>query len=94
MAILPNREPNLTPKEREELNWEKEATHLQIQYAEKVKEMDLELRRLEVKWTSLFRLPQMLLLLPVRLVLSLAVPIAAVSGKELPKEYWEFLKHV
>jgi hypothetical protein len=82
----------LTPKERAELDWEKEATHLQVEYAERVKEMDLEVRKLEARWSTLFRLPQMILLLPVKLVMAFAIPISVITKKELPKEFWEFIR--
>lgn len=82
----------LTPRERAELDWEKEAARMQVQYAERLKEMDLEVKKLEVKWTQLFRLPQAIILLPVKLILALAIPISVITKKELPKEFWEFIK--
>lgn len=84
--------PNLTPRERAELDWEKEAAHMQVEYAQSIKEMDLEVRRLEVKWQQLLRLPAMIILLPVRLVLALAIPIGVITKTTLPDQYWEFLK--
>jgi hypothetical protein len=94
MAIIPNREPNLTPKERAELEWEKESTHLQVDYAQRMKELELEVKKLEVKWTQVFRLPQMVLLLPVKILASLAIPISVITKKDLPDAYWEFMKYV
>lgn len=90
--VLPEKRETLTARERAELDWEKEATKLQVAYAEKVKEMDLEVRRIEVKWTQIFRLPQVIILVPVKLVMSLAIPISVITKKELPKEFWEFMR--
>lgn len=92
MPILQETREQLTPRERAELDWEKEATRIQVEYAQKVKEMDLEVRRLEVKWTQLFRLPQMILFLPIKLLMSLAIPISVITKKDLPDSYWEFMK--
>lgn len=84
--------PNLTPRERAELDWEKESAKMQVEYAQTIKEMDLEVRRLEVKWTQLFRLPTAIILLPVKLIMALAIPISVITKHELPKAYWEFLR--
>jgi len=92
MSIQADREPNLTPKERAELEWEKEATLLQKEYAENIKRMELEIRQLEVKWTQVFRLPMAILLLPVKLILAFAIPISVITKKDLPAAYWEFLR--
>lgn len=84
--------PNLTPRERAELDWEKEAAHMQVEYAQRIKEMDLQVRQLEVRWLQLLRLPAMIILLPVRLVLAFAIPISVITKTTLPDQYWEFLK--
>lgn len=92
MSIVGQGRTTLTPKEKEELNWEKEATRLQIEYAERIKQMDLEVRKLEAKWSTLFRLPLAVLYLPVKLIVAFAIPISAITKKELPKEFWEFMR--
>lgn len=81
----------LTPRERAELDWEKEAAHLQVAYAEKAKEMDIQLKRLEARWTQLWKLPMAIVWLPIRFVMAFAIPISVITKKELPKEFWEFM---
>lgn len=90
--LNPERRTTLTPKERAELDWEKEAARMQIDYAEKVKAMDLEVRKLEAKWTSLYKLPMAIIWLPIRFIMSFAIPISVITKKDLPKEYWDFLR--
>lgn len=90
--LRPETRETLTAREREELNWEKEAARLQIDHAEKMKAIEYEVRRLEVKWTQVFRLPMMVVLLPVKLVMSLAIPISVITKKDLPAAYWEFMR--
>lgn len=92
MPILQQTRPTLTPRERAELDWEKEAAKMQVEYAEKIKQMDLEVRKIEAKWTQLFRLPMALLWLPIRFVMAFAIPISAITKKELPDAFWSFMK--
>jgi hypothetical protein len=88
----PDNRTVLSPRERAELDWEKEAARLQITYNETIKQMDLDLKKLEVKWTQLFRLPLAILTLPIKLVMSLAIPISVVTKKDLPDKFWEFMR--
>jgi hypothetical protein len=92
MPIIKETREKLTPREREELGWEKEATKLQIEHAEKISQMNLEVRKLEARWTQLFKLPMALIWLPIRLVMAFAIPISVISKKELPDKFWEFMK--
>jgi hypothetical protein len=92
MPIRTDLPKTLTPRERAELDWEKEAAQMQITYAEKIKEMDLEVRKLEAKWTSLYKLPMAVVWLPIRFVMAFAIPISVITKKELPKQFWEFMR--
>ena len=82
----------LTDREKEEFEQEKELAKMQADYQMDYKKLELELRKIDVKWQQVFRLPLAVLLLPVKLILAFAIPISAISGKELSKEYWEFMK--
>lgn len=92
MPILQPTSPELTPREQAELTWEKEAARMQVEFAEKSKAMDLEVKKLEAKWTQLWRLPMAVIWLPIRFVMAFAIPISIITKKELPKEFWEFMK--
>jgi len=82
----------LTPREREELDWEKQLSRMQMDYGLKVEQLKADIAKLEAKWTVVFRIPLEVICLPVKLVLALAIPICMISGYQLPKEYWEFMK--
>ncbi len=111
----------LTPRERAEMDWEKQSAEMQMHYAEQQAQYELDARKLEaegvllakkaeidlsrlkaehalaikqleVKWLGLLRLPLNIVLLPVKLIMALAVPISAFTHRELPKEFWEFIK--
>lgn len=92
MPIRAEIRETLTPRERAELDWEKESARMQIDYAEKVQAMELEIKKLETKWTQLFRIPEALLRLPIKLILSLAIPISVITKHDLPEKFWEYLK--
>lgn len=82
----------LTPRERAEMDWEKQSAEMQVSYAEKIKAMDYEIRKLEVHWTQIFRLPTAVILLPVKLIMAFAIPISVITKKDLPPAFWEFMR--
>ena len=110
MPIRTVQSENLTPRERAELDWEKESTHLQAALVEKqdqakvelervkadhvkqLREAELDIKRLEVRWLAILKIPLNIVLLPVKLIMALAIPIAAITGKELDKHFWEIMK--
>lgn len=92
MPIRNETRETLTPRERAELDWEKESAHLQMEYGLKIQEMELQIKQLEVKWTQVFRIPEAIIKLPVKAIMSLAIPIAAITKHELPDKFWEFMK--
>lgn len=94
MPIKPETREALTAREREELNWEKESAQLQIDYATRIKEMDLEVRKIEAKWTQLFRVPMAVIALPVRVIMAIAIPISVITKKDLPDKFWEYMRGV
>ena len=110
MPIRTEQNQNLSPRERVQLDWEKEATKMQMALVERqdeakvelerlkaehdkqVRELEVEIKRLDVKWAALLRIPLNIVLLPVKLLMALAIPISAISGKPLSKEFWEIMK--
>lgn len=78
----------LTPREREEFEQEKEAAAIQTAYNLQSKEMDVEIARIENRWT---KLPMLLIKLPVFILFGIAFIIAVSANRELPKEFWRFL---
>lgn len=83
MAITYREE--LSPREREEMDFQKEENEKNRQY-------NLEVARLENRWTQLFRLPLALLALPVKLVLAFALIAYVVKRENVPDSYWRALK--
>ena len=82
----------MTSREREEFEQEKEASHIAAQYNIKMKEMELELARLETKWSSWMKIPVTLITLPIKLVMALAYIVAMIRGKEPSEDFWKYIK--
>lgn len=81
----------LTQREIDEFNQEKEVAQLQADYGLRVQELQLEVSKLEAKWTSLYRLPFAILMLPVRFMMSIALIISVAVKKELPQQFWDII---
>lgn len=82
----------LTPREYELYNQRKEFFELQAQHDLAVKEKDLELMRLEAKWSSWIKIPLTIVKLPVLLLFGIAQIVAVARKYELPEAYWRFIK--
>lgn len=91
MSLKLNTTESLTPRERAELDWEKETTRLQVQLHERQQDYELKIKLLEVKWTQLFKLPHLIILLPIKFIMAFAIPISVITKKELPPAFWEFM---
>lgn len=89
-----NARESLTDREREEFEQEKSIAELQAGYQLKYREMELELQRIEVKWTQVFRLPFALLSLPVRLLFGLGYIAHAIRGSQPSEKFWDYLTKV
>jgi len=86
-----NARESLTEREREEFEQEKTIAQLQADYQLKFKEMELDLRRIETRWTQVFRLPFAILMLPVRLVMGLAYIAHAIRKSDPSDKFWDYL---
>ena len=82
----------MTQREREEHQMEMEIAEKQAEFTLRRAELDLEVRKLEAKWTSWLKLPTAVILLPVKFIMALAIPISVITKKDLPDAYWDFLK--
>lgn len=82
----------LSPREYEEYNMRKEFFELQAQHELAVKEKELEVMRLEAKWSSWMKIPLTIIKLPVLLLFGIAQIVAVARKYELPEAYWRFIK--
>lgn len=82
----------LTPREIEEFKQEMTVAEKQADYGLQVKQLELEIARLETKWTQVWRLPLAIILLPVKFIMAFAIPISVITKKDLPDAYWRFMQ--
>lgn len=81
----------LTPREWAEFNNEKEILKMQMDHARTLKELEIEVQKLEARWSSWLKLPLALIKLPVRLLLIIPLSIYAGRKQEVPQELWNLL---
>lgn len=89
MAI--ERQSKMSDYEKEEFEQSKYITELQLAHAKEIKRMELEITRLETKWTVLLRIPLSLILLPVKMIVGLAYLFGRPWRTEPDIEFWEFM---
>jgi len=82
----------LTPREIEEFNQEMQIAKKQADYGLKVKELELQIKKIETNWTQVFRIPLAIILLPVKFIMAFAIITSLITKKDLPKDFWELLR--
>ena len=82
----------LTPREIQEQEFEKEAWIRQAEQQLKLKDKEIEVLKLEAKWGAWIKLPKLIILLPVLVLLVVPLSIYAVTHQEVPEFYQRFFK--
>lgn len=82
----------MTPRERQLYDQEREMFELQAINAKELKELDIKASIIEAKITSWFRLPVLIVKLPVMLVMAVGYCIAVARGKEPSDKFWQYMK--
>lgn len=82
----------MTAREREEFEQEKQAAKIQGDYNIKIKEMEIEVAKLEAKWSSWLRLPMLLIKLPVLVVFAIGYCISIARKHEPSQNFWNLFR--
>lgn len=82
----------LTPREIQLQQYEREMLELQMAHAKDLKLLEIEILRLEAKWASWIKLPLVLITLPVRVLFVIPLSIYAATKQEVPEFYQRFFK--
>lgn len=79
---------------REQMEWEREDRLLKEAQAHelKLKDIEVEVLKMEAKWSALLRLPIMLIKLPLLIVLGIGVCIAVARKHEPSDNFWRLFK--
>jgi len=81
----------MSPKEREEFEQEKEFALMQSEHSIRIKELELEVAKIEARWSVLFKIPLLIIKLPVLMLFAIAYIVAVARGKEPSKDFWDFI---
>lgn len=82
----------LTAREREQMQHDKEMLAIQCEHTQKVKAMELEIAKIEARWSSVLKLPLTVARLPFLLVMGVAYCISVARKYELPENFWKLVK--
>lgn len=82
----------LTPRESVIMEYEKEEARLAREFEIRMKELDIQTQKLDIKWASWLRIPILLIKLPVYILFGFAFIVTSITKYELPKDFWEFLR--
>lgn len=82
----------MTAREREEFEQEKAYIELQIASNLELKRLEVEALKLETKWSTLLKVPLTIIKLPVYVLFGIAYIVSTVTKKDMPEEFWKFLK--
>lgn len=84
-------ENELSPREWAIHNNEKEVLEMQMAHAKAMKELELEVLLVEARFNSWFKIPLLIILLPIKLLLVIPVLVYAIRGKDSPERLWKLL---
>lgn len=86
-------EPNsFSPRELETMRYEAERADKEMAYGMDMKKMDIEVQKLETKFSSLLRIPIIIIKLPLLLLLGVAYITHSIKGTEPSENFWKLLK--
>lgn len=80
----------LSPREWAEYNNSKEMWELQAAHSKEMKLLDIEVQKLEAKWSSWMKIPITIITLPVRILFVIPLSIYAATKQEVPEQLWKF----
>lgn len=86
------RSGTLSPREHEEMQYNKEMTEIGYAHGVRIKELDIEAAKLEAKIQSWFKIPLTILRLPLFVLFVIPLTVYAIKGKDVPPEYWALLR--
>jgi len=90
MAITYQNE--LTAREREEMDFAREENEKNRNFELEKARLTNELAKIEQRWNQLFRIPLVILILPIKLVVSFSLPLAILVKNDALQDLLKFLK--
>lgn len=82
----------LTRREIQLQDFEKEMFDKQANHALDMKKLELEVAKIEARWSSWLKIPITIVKLPVYILLGIGFCISVAKNKELSDRFWNYLK--
>lgn len=82
----------LSPRESFMLEHEKEQGRIAREHAIRMKQLDIEVQKMEAKWSAWLRIPMFIIMLPVRLLFAIAFIVAVSRKVTLGEDFWNFMR--
>ena len=92
MTLHANRTSELTAREYEQMQHDRQMFEEQAKLQIELKRLEVEAIKTDSRWNTLFVLPREILKLPVRILFSFAYIISMFTKKDMPDNYWEWMK--
>lgn len=82
-----------SPREQIQMEYDERMLDKQIAHAREIKELELEAVKFESKWSVLFKIPLMIIKLPVLLLLGVGFIVGSFKEDYEPSEsFWNLLR--
>lgn len=81
----------MTLRDREAHEWEMEVLGAQMDHAKQMKLLEIEVLKTEARIVSWFKIPLVIITLPVRVLLVVPLSIYAITHQEVPEFYKKFM---
>ena len=73
-------------------SWDEERDRLTREHDIRVRQMELEVYKIETRWSILLRIPLTIIKLPVYIVMSLGYTVAMARKHDPGDRFWDFLR--
>lgn len=82
----------MSAREYTQHEWDKESWEKQAEHAIRIKQLDIEADKISARWNVLFRIPILIIKLPVLMILAVAFCIAVGRKQELSSSFWDYMR--
>lgn len=82
---------NITPRETIQMQHEITMFDKSAEHAIRMQQLQIELEKIEARWTVVFKIPLAIINLPVRMILAIAFIVASARKYEPTSKLWDYL---
>lgn len=83
---------NISVAESTRHSWEEEDNRLAREYDIKVRQMELDVLKIENRWSALLKAPLTIIKLPMYVIMAVGYCIAMARNHDVSKEFWNLFK--